>query len=293
MDKHTVLITGATGNIGGAAAMALAKRGARVVLIGRKHDRLDNKAKAIRKALSDEGINYQGGDITTLVVDFSDMESVRQAANVALEQFPGIHGLILSAVTLIQNGPNIVSGGHELMFATNVMGPYLFTRLLLERMSQSNGLVLHVVAPFYKEINWDDLESIENHRTMTAYNRTKTYNRMIAGEMARRYAGKISSVAFYPSFVIDKSDPELWKRWPSGFTGFIWRIFTMLFAKSPAIVGEPIVDLMLSQKDRQAINGALFKLSKRLEKPDQAMSHEKSGKRLWDELEKLTGLTED
>ena len=226
-----------------------------------------------------------------MVIDFSDMESVRLAAAEAMNRFPMIHGLILSVGALIQNGPNILPSGHEVMFATNVMGPFLFTQLLLERMQQSDGLVLHVIAPFYKEIDWDDLESIRNHRTMTAFNRTKTCNRVIAGELARRYAGKISSVAFDPTFIIDKSDPELDKRWPSGLMGLFWRMMTMFFAKPPAVAGEPIADLMLSHQDRSAINGALFKLDKRVEKPDKAMNDEVLGKRLWDELVLLTGLT--
>ena len=116
-------------------------------------------------------------------------------------------------------------------------------------------------------------------------------HRVIAAELARRYAGKISSVAFNPSFIIDKSDPELDKRWPSGFMGLFWRIMTVLLAKPPAVAGEPIADLMLSYRDRSAINGALFKLDKRVEKPDKAMSDEVFGKRLWDELVLLTGLT--
>ena len=65
----------------------------------------------------------------------------------------------------------------------------------------------------------------------------------------------------------------------------------MFFAKPPAIAGEPMADLMLSYPDRYAINGALFKLDKRVEKPDKAMNDTVSGKRLWDELEVLTGLT--
>jgi NAD(P)-dependent dehydrogenase (short-subunit alcohol dehydrogenase family) len=205
-----------------------------------------------------------------------------------------IHGLILSAVApiaLVQNGPKILPSGHEVMFATNVMGPFLFTQLLLERMQQSDGLILHVIAPFYKEIDWDDLESIRNHGAETSYNRTKTCNRVIAAELARRYAGKISSVAFNPSFIIDKSDPELKKRWPTGLMGLFWRLMTVFFAKPPAVAGEPIADLMLSHRDRSAINGALFKLYKRIEKPDKAMNDEVLGKRLWNELVLLTGLT--
>ncbi len=292
-NKQTIIIAGATGNIGGGAAVALAKRGARVVLLGRKLERLEAKADSIRAALSEAQIECQDTDIATLVIEFSDMESVKHAAAEAISRFSIINGLILSVGAFIQNGPNILPSGHETMFAMNVMGPFLFTQLLLERMQQSDGLVLHVVAPhMHKEIDWDDLESIKNHKTGTAYNRTKACNRAIAAELARRYAGKISSVAFDPWFIIDKKDPELKKRWPAGFMGFYWKVMmVVLRAKPPAVAGEPIADLMLSHKDRDAINGALFKLDKRVEKPDKAMNDEVLGKRLWDELVLLTGLT--
>ena len=291
-NKQTILISGATGSIGGGAAVALAKRGARVVLLGRKLERLEARANSIRIVLSEARIECQDTDIATLVVDFSDMESVRLAAAEAMDRFPMIHGLILSAVALVQNGPNILPSGHEVMFATNVMGPFLFIQLLLERMQHSEGLVLHVINPSYIEIDWDDLESIRNHKTETAFERTKIMHRVIAAELARRYAGKISSVAFNPTFIIDKTDQELFnKRWPSGFMGFFWKVMTLLIAKPPAVAGEPIADLMLSYPDRSAINGALFKLDKRVEKPDKAMNDEVLGKRLWDELVLLTGLT--
>jgi NAD(P)-dependent dehydrogenase (short-subunit alcohol dehydrogenase family) len=268
----------------------LAKRSAKVVLLGRRLETLEAKADLVRVALSEAQVEHQDTDIATLAVDFSDMESVKNASAEAMSRFPTIHGLILSVGAYIENGPNILPSGHEAMFATNVMGPFLFTQLLLERMQRSDGLVLHVIAPFDKDIDWNDLESIRDHKTMTAFNRTKTCNRVIAGELSRRYAGKISSVAFDPTFVIDKSDPELDKRWPSGFTGFFWRMYTLVSAKPPAIAGEPMADLMLSQQDHNAINGALFKLDKRVEKPDKAMNDEVVGKRLWDELVRLTGL---
>jgi NAD(P)-dependent dehydrogenase (short-subunit alcohol dehydrogenase family) len=292
-NQQTILITGATGNVGGGAALALAKRGAKVVLIGRKLERLEDRANSIRNTLDDARIEHQDTDIETLVIDFSEMESVRRAAAEALDRFPVIDGIVLSAVALIQNGPNILPSGHEAMFATNVMGPFLFTQLLLERLEQSDGLVLHVIAPFYEEIDWDDLESIKNHDTETAYNRTKTMDRAVAAELARRNAGRICSVAFDPSFIIDKTDPELKNRWPSGFMGFFWRVMTILFARTPAVAGEPMADLMLNYPDRDAINGALYKLDKRVEKPDRAMNDRELGKRLWDELEILTGLTAD
>ena len=99
-NKQTILITGATGNIGGGAAVALAKRGARVVLLGRKPERLAARAGSIRAALSEEGIEGQDADIATLAFDFSDMASVRLAAAEALDRFPVIDGLVLSVVAL-------------------------------------------------------------------------------------------------------------------------------------------------------------------------------------------------
>ena len=289
-NKQTILIAGATGNIGGGAAISLAKRGARVVLLGRFLDKLKARANLVRTALSEAQIDYQNTDIAMLVIDFSDMESVKHAAAEVMNRFPMINGLILSVGVIIQNGPNILPSGHEVMFATNVMGQFLFTNLLLKRMQQSDGLVLHVVNENYKEIDWEDIESIQNHKTRTAMVRTKTCNRVIAAELARRYAGTISSIAFSPPLIIDKSDPELAKRWPSGVLGFVWKILTALIANPPAVAGEPIADLMLSYQDRSAINGALFKLDKRVEKADKAMNDEVLGKRLWDELVLLTGL---
>jgi NAD(P)-dependent dehydrogenase (short-subunit alcohol dehydrogenase family) len=290
MNKQTILVAGATGNIGGGAAVALAKRGARVVLLGRKQEKLDARADSIRAALSEAQIEHLDTDVATLVIDFSDTEVVNLAAAEALNRFPMINGLVLSVGVLLQNGPHILPSGHEVMFATNVMGPFLFTRLLSERMQKSDGLVLHVINPTARaQINWDDLESIKNHKTATAFERTKTCNWVFAAELARRYPGKISSVAFIPTYIIDKDDPELAKRWPSGFMGFFWKVLTLLMAKPPAVAGEPIANLMLSHRDRSAINGAIFRLDKRVEKPAKAMSDEELGKRFWDELVQLTG----
>jgi len=64
-NEQTILIAGATGNIGGGAAVALAKRGARVVLLGRKLEKLEARAESIRQALSGAQIEYKDKNITT------------------------------------------------------------------------------------------------------------------------------------------------------------------------------------------------------------------------------------
>ena len=47
-NKQTILVAGATGNIGGGVAVALAKLGARVVLLGRRLEKLEARADSIR-----------------------------------------------------------------------------------------------------------------------------------------------------------------------------------------------------------------------------------------------------
>ena len=73
MNKQTILIAGATGNIGGGAAVALAKRGAKIVLLGRKLKTLEDRAASIRATLTENKIDFKDTDIATLVVDFNDM----------------------------------------------------------------------------------------------------------------------------------------------------------------------------------------------------------------------------
>ncbi len=289
-DTQTILVAGATGNIGSGASLALARRGARVVLLGRDQERLDAKVASLQARLEEANGAHEKGSFVTLVIDFADMNAVRKTAEEVLLRFPKIDGLVLSVVTLVQGGPHILPDGHELMFAVNVLGPFLFAELLIERLAQSDGMILHVINPSNREIDWDDLESIKNHQTTPAYERSKLLHRVIAGEMARRYSGRISSVAFNPTFIIDKSDPELEKRWPSGFLGFFWRALALLISKPPVVAGEPMADIMLSYPDRLALNGALFKLSKRIQKPDQAMNDREMGERLWLRLVEMTAL---
>lgn len=288
--QPTVLVTGATGNIGGGAATALAQRGARVVLLGRRPVTLESRADATRQS---SGVrNGRAGTVETLVIDFEDLQSVRAAARTLLERYPAISGLLLSVGRLVQRGPHVLPNGHEAMFATSVIGPFLLTHLLLDRLEQSGGIVLQVIAPFRATMDWSDLESIRNHRTATAYNRAKTCERMLSGEFARRYAGRVSFVAFDPGFIIDKADPELRKRWPRGPMGLFWRGLAAVAAGPPSVAGEPIAEIMLAEQDRASMNGRLVKLRRIAEKPDQAMSDRAAAARLWQELSAMVGLAE-
>ena len=67
MNKQTILIAGGTGNIGGGAAVSLARRGAKAVLLGHRQKHLETKAKYFKNILTKEGIKTI--DIETLLID--------------------------------------------------------------------------------------------------------------------------------------------------------------------------------------------------------------------------------
>lgn len=283
MAQQTVLIAGATGNIGFAAAVALAKRGVRVVLLGRREEKLRAKAEQLTTRVSNVDGQTREQAVELLVVDLADLRSVRRAADEAMQRFAAVDGIVHSVGVFLLGGPRVLANGPEAMFVTNVLGPFVFTELLVERMAESGALVVHVIAQFDAKLDWSDLESIADHRPMIAFNRTKICNRMIAGEMSRRYAGRVSRVAFDPTFVIDQSDPELASRWPRGLTGMAWGALSRLMARPPEVAGEPLADLY-EHSNRSALNGKLYRLAKQASKPDAAMHDAEGARKLWDRL---------
>jgi len=122
-----ILITGANSGIGRATAAALARLGATVWMLCRSPQR----GEAARLALTEE----TGGDLRLAVVDLSDQSSIRSfVAGFAL---PVIDVLIHNAGVLPQDWQQ-TADGLELTLATNLVGPYLLTRLLQDRLAASD-----------------------------------------------------------------------------------------------------------------------------------------------------------
>ncbi len=86
-----VLITGATGGIGTATALAYAQRGADLLLTARSAGELENLAGECRKA---------GGRALTRVVDVSDAEAVSQAVDLAVAEYGGLDIVVHTAAVV-------------------------------------------------------------------------------------------------------------------------------------------------------------------------------------------------
>jgi NAD(P)-dependent dehydrogenase (short-subunit alcohol dehydrogenase family) len=124
------LVTGASSGIGREIALQAARRGARVTAVARSDSRLE----AMRSITS--------GAIEALVADLSLMRGVRAATAELAERLDGIDVLV-NNVGVLLNSFSTTDEGFETSFATNLLGHYLLTELLVEQaLLRSGGIVI-------------------------------------------------------------------------------------------------------------------------------------------------------
>jgi NAD(P)-dependent dehydrogenase (short-subunit alcohol dehydrogenase family) len=133
----TVLITGGHSGIGLAAAHRLASRGVDLVLAGRSPERIRDVAEELRS---------EGGSVTALDVDTSSLASVRHAAaELGARQgdgrLPALDAVLLNAGGRFDGPVSYSPDGYETTFATNCLGNFLLTQLLLPLLSERGRVV--------------------------------------------------------------------------------------------------------------------------------------------------------
>ena len=95
MGGKTVLVTGATSGIGEVAARELAKKGARVVLVGRSASKCEATAAMIRREV-------EGAEVDYLVADLSSRADVRRLAGEVKERCPRLDVLVNNAGAFVR-----------------------------------------------------------------------------------------------------------------------------------------------------------------------------------------------
>ncbi len=130
MAGKTVLITGASGGMGKATAIGLARLGARVAITGRYPVRTHAAAREVRVA---------SGPVAVFVADLSSQAEVRRLAEEALDRLPRIDVLV-NNVGGYWNTRRVTPDGIEHTFAVNHLAGFLLTNLPLDRMRRSARL---------------------------------------------------------------------------------------------------------------------------------------------------------
>jgi NAD(P)-dependent dehydrogenase (short-subunit alcohol dehydrogenase family) len=129
LDGQVIVLTGATSGLGRAAASQLARCGASLVLVGRNSERNESAVAEMIETTGNQAI-------TQVAADLGDLEQVRALAKAVLSEHDRIDVLIHNAGALT-NERHDAPDGTEATVASQVVGPFLLTSLLLDRLADS------------------------------------------------------------------------------------------------------------------------------------------------------------
>ena len=199
LSGRIAVVTGPTlGGLGFHTALELARHGARVALAGRTPAKLDAAAEAITAQVP-------GADLDTLVVDLSDLDSVR-AAGAAARALGPIH-LLVNNAGIMATPYRRTTDGLESQMATNHFGPFLLTGLLLDQLVTSGeGRVVTLSSQMHRVARSAPLSDPRvRHRygRWMVYGQTKLANLLFTFELDRRMrrAGlPVTALAAHPGF---------------------------------------------------------------------------------------------
>lgn len=269
-----VLLTGATRGIGQAAAVALAREGADVALVGRDPDRL--------RAVAEQARAVGGGaQVHEHLADLTLMSEVRRLAAEVRERYERLDVLANNAGALFASRQE-TSEGLERTFALNHLAPFLLTNLLRERLS--GGRVVTTASDAHQQgrLNLEDLQFEHGYAAMRVYGTSKLCNILFTRELAKR-APELHANCFHPGVVR---------------TGFgknengIWKLLTTIggpFFRSPERGARSLVWLALS-KDAAALDGEYVQDEKVLAPTAQAQDPILA-QGLWEHSERLSALS--
>jgi NAD(P)-dependent dehydrogenase (short-subunit alcohol dehydrogenase family) len=208
LSGRTALITGANAGLGLRMAGVLAERGAHVILACRNPDKGEQAARQIAAA---------SPAATTSVVrlDLASQASVRSAAEEIRAGFPALD-LLINNAGVMDVPYRQTEDGFELTLATNHLGPFALTGLLLDRLAAGARIVtMSSIGHLQGVIDFDDLQSERKYRREKAYAQSKLANLLFTYELDRRLraaGAEVSAIACHPGVVYTKlfaNDPKL------------------------------------------------------------------------------------
>lgn len=204
------IITGANSGIGYETALELAKKDVTIIMACRD-------MTAAEKAKNSILVAYPTAQIRTMEIDLSSLQSVRDFAEVFKKNFERLDMLINNA-GIMMSPYKVSKDGFENQFATNYIGHFALTGLLIHHLMNTPGsrvITLSSLSYKWASINFSDLHFKKGYNKMKAYGQSKRACLVFAYELNRRLSslGKLTiSLAAHPGLTksnLDRHFPAL------------------------------------------------------------------------------------
>ena len=132
LEGKVAIITGGSEGIGKAAALSMAKEGARVVIVARRQDVLDQAAQEIKTATE--------GEVLSLAADVTDPATAQRVVQTSLDSYGRLDILVNNAGTSLAKGFEEVSDEEwEYDFDLKVWGAVRLIRSAVPEMRKAGG----------------------------------------------------------------------------------------------------------------------------------------------------------
>jgi NAD(P)-dependent dehydrogenase (short-subunit alcohol dehydrogenase family) len=280
MQNKICLITGATSGIGQAAALALAQKGATVIVAGRDERRCQDTVAHIQRDTQNFHVDY-------LLADLSVQAQVRALAVEFKSRYERLDVLVNNA-GVINFFRKLSADGIEMTFAVNHLAYFLLTNLLLDTLKASApARIVNVASNSHlgEHLDFDNLELKRGYNPGKAYGRSKLANLYFTYELARRLQGTGVTVnAMHPGFVRTNMAAN---------NGWLVRLFLPLVHLNSLTPeqGARTAVYLASSPDVEGVTGKYFVHER--EVPSDPISYDESvAKRLWEVSEKMTSAPE-
>lgn len=218
---RTYLITGSNAGLGFFSTEHLVRAGARVVMTGRNPNRLAAARAAVRRRNPDASPDL----VETLLLDTSNLGSVRAAA-ATLRGRKKLDGVLFNAGIVHPPAERqTTADGHEIVFATNVLGHFALAGELLRPLAAALGRMVWVGSMSTSMWPYDpvDPELVEGYTAWRAYVQSKVATSALGFEADRRMRAAgipVSSVVAHPGYsmsgrtagIIGVNEPSRLKR---------------------------------------------------------------------------------
>src|SRR5580704_5380256 len=204
--NSVAVVTGTTHGIGRVTARELAKAGYTVVMLCRNLA----AAAAVRSEIVAQ---LPRASVHAIRCDLASLSSVRACAEAVLSEFERI-ALLINNAGMVSTRHRMSADGFELTFATNHLGPFLLTSLLLDRVSE-HGRIINVASRVHYRGRLDLApltDARAGHSSMAAYAQSKLANVLFTFALARRLSRTgITANCLHPGVVATNLLPR-WLR---------------------------------------------------------------------------------
>jgi len=295
LSGRTAVITGANSGIGLETACALAARGAAVVLACRDVQKAATAANQIRLRAGSHRAK-----VSTVRLDLSSLESVRRAAAEIRSSCARLD-LLINNAAVMRPPYQLSADGFELTFATNHLGHFALTGLLMDRLLAAPGSrIVTVSSVGHRDgaMHFDDLQFTREYVADDAYAQSKLANLLFTYELqSRLQAAGARTIALSAHPGLARTNLWRWDPLPVRIMATpLLRPLTFWLAQG-AVMGA--LPTLRAATDPGARGGEYYGPSGRREYTgypvrveSSAASHAADARcRLWQVSEQLTGVT--